>query len=99
MLGGSNWSDDPRSVLADADVVVTHAGQNAVAEVAALRRPAVVLAQDRPHDEQEVTAGVLRAGSWPVGADVATAAELDGAGWADWCDGQAARRFAEVVAA
>ena len=45
------WSD-----LAAADVVVTHGGQNAVAEVAAARRPAVVVAQPRPFDEQVATA-------------------------------------------
>ena len=45
------WAD-----LAAADVVVTHGGQNAVAEVAAARRPAVVVAQPRPFDEQVATA-------------------------------------------
>ncbi|HEU5035554.1 MAG TPA: glycosyltransferase [Nocardioides sp.] len=99
VLGRSSWRDDPRAVLADADVVVTHAGQNAVAEVAALRRPAVVVAQDRPHDEQRVTAAVLRAGDWPVADEVAHAAELDGDRWSAWCDGDAAHRFAAVVAA
>jgi hypothetical protein len=98
LLGTSSWHSDPRSLLADADVVVTHAGQNAVAEVAALRRPAVVVPQDRPHDEQRVTARLLHSGSWPVAAGLAGAAGLDGSRWAAWCDGMAARRFAEVVA-
>ena len=44
-----------------ADVVVTHAGQNAIAEVAAARRPAVVVPQARPHDEQRATAAALPA--------------------------------------
>jgi hypothetical protein len=99
VLGRSSWSEDPRGALATADVVVTHAGQNAVAEVAALRRPAVVVAQDRPHDEQRVTAAVLRTGPWPVADDLEDAATLDGAGWAAWCDGGAAARFAQLVAA
>ncbi|RYJ01977.1 MAG: glycosyl transferase, partial [Actinomycetales bacterium] len=45
---GDTWADDPWESLCAADVVVTHSGQNAVAEVAAARRPAVVVPQDRP---------------------------------------------------
>ena len=44
----STWVADPSAVLAGADVVVTHAGQNALAETAAARRPAVVLPQPGP---------------------------------------------------
>ena len=61
----NTWVSDPSAVLAAADVVVTHAGQNAVAETAAARRPAVIIPQPRPHDEQEVTGSVLRSG-WPA---------------------------------
>lgn len=104
------WVDDPRRTLADADVVVTHAGQNAIAEVAALRRPAVVVPQRRPHDEQRTTARVLRDGGWPAvvedswpedgwAARLERACALDGRGWSRWCDGGAAARFREVVAA
>lgn len=104
------WVDDPRSTLADADVVVTHAGQNAIAEVAALRRPAVVVPQRRPHGEQRITARVLRDGGWPVvveeswptdgwAARLEAACRLDGRDWARWCDGRAAERFREVVEA
>lgn len=102
------WSDDPWSQLLAATVVVTHAGESAVAEVAAARRPAVVLPQQRPYDEQVVTAAVLRHGDWPVTvldhwpvsgwADVLDdTAVLDGGAWEAWCDGGAAHRFAEVV--
>jgi hypothetical protein len=104
VLGRGGWTDDPRPVVEDADVVVTHAGQNALAEVAAARRPAVVVPQDRPHDEQRVTAGFLRAPAWPAVVEDAVAADhldaaraLDGSAWAGWCDGRAADRFAEVV--
>jgi hypothetical protein len=100
--------EDPTSALRDADVVVTHAGQNALAEVAAARRPAVVVPQDRPHDEQRTTAGVLARGRWPVvvreqwpevawGARLDGAASLDGQLWESWCDGRAVHRFVGVV--
>ena len=46
------WVDDPWPLICSAGVVVSHAGQNAIAEIAAARRPAVVIPQDRPFDEQ-----------------------------------------------
>ncbi len=65
------WRD-----LCQSTVVVTHAGQNAVAEVAAAGRPAVVVAQPRPHGEQLATAAAVdRLGvgvglsSWPNARD------------------------------
>jgi hypothetical protein len=81
--------------LAGADVVVTHAGQNAVADVAHARRPAVVVAQSRPHDEQLATArAVDRMGlaegleRWPEPgrwADLLRRAqERGGLGWQAW---------------
>lgn len=110
VLGGPSgtWVDDPTAALRDADVVVTHAGQNALAEVATARRPAVVVPQERPHDEQRTTAGVLARGGWPVvvherwpdggwGARLDLAARLDGERWASWCDGRAVHRFVGVV--
>lgn len=107
---GGTWVDDPQGLLRRADVVVTHAGQNAVAEVAAVRRPAVIVPQDRPHDEQVTTASVLGGGPWPVtvvpdparvsgwAAVLEATADLDGHRWADWCDGGAAERFVQVLA-
>jgi hypothetical protein len=102
------WLADPAPALRAADVVVTHAGQNAIAEVAAARRPAVVLPQDRPHDEQRTTARVLADGPWPVVVEHAfpaggwperlrTAAALDGTTWDGWCDGLAVQRFATLL--
>lgn len=101
---------DVAQSLAAADVVVTHAGQNAVAEVAAFRRPAVVVALPRPHAEQEATAaaldegriavtvaGVPAAGRWP--GLVARARALGGGGWARWSDGRGAARAAETLMA
>ena len=43
-----------------ADVVVTLAGQSCIADVAAAQRPAVIIPQRRPYDEQLATARVLR---------------------------------------
>ena len=62
-----SWVDDPWPLICAADVVVTHAGQNAIADVAAAERPAIVVPQDRPHDEQRWTARALAAdGGYPV---------------------------------
>ena len=87
--------------LQRADVVVTHAGQNAVAEVAAARRPAVVVAQPRPFDEQVATALQVEAHgiavgreAWPAGdawpALLDLALERGGDGWARWSTGHGA---------
>ncbi|NHA66440.1 glycosyltransferase [Phycicoccus flavus] len=87
--------------LLDADVVVTHGGQNAVAEVAAARRPAVVVAQPRPFDEQAWTARCVDAlglavglAEWPDAdawpALLERARTLGGAGWERWSPGDAA---------
>ena len=99
------WVEDVWPVLERAAVVVTHAGQNALAEIAAARRPAVVVPQERPHDEQRATARVLdRAGlavvapRWPVGPAwpelLARAERIGGAGWAAWSRGDGAARAA-----
>ena len=57
--GGCRWVDDIGGTLATAAVVVTHAGQNAVADVAAAGVPAVVVPSPRPHREQELMAAEL----------------------------------------
>jgi hypothetical protein len=101
-------SRDVAGSLARASVVVTHAGENALAEVASLRRPAIVIPQRRPHDEQHCTAAVLAAGRWPAvvaprppregwRAMLEEVADLDTSAWSRWCDGRAAVRFAGVV--
>ena len=104
----ADWVDDPWPALTDADVVVTHAGQNAVAETAWARKPAVVVPQERPHAEQVTTAGVLSRGRWPVEVvpswpedgwpdRLARVAALEATSWERWSDGSATRRFADVV--
>lgn len=95
--------------LMAADVVVTHAGQNAVADVACAARPAVVVAQPRPHGEQEATArAVQRLGiarrvlGWPEPAAwpalLTEAVARGGAGWERWvAPGAAARAAAHLI--
>jgi len=96
--------------LQQADVVVTHAGQNAVAEVAAARRPAVVVAQPRPFDEQKATARQVEAhqiavgrDAWPSAQDwpglLALAVERGGTGWARWSTGHGAADAAARLSA
>ncbi|MEU9097980.1 glycosyltransferase [Streptomyces sp. NPDC048361] len=110
VLGGpeGSWIEDPWPVLCRARVVVTHAGQNAIAECAAARVPTLVIPQDRPHGEQHATARALRASglatvrdTWPQppvwpGLLEETAARPDR--WAQWSPGDGARRAAELLA-
>ncbi|MER5204135.1 glycosyltransferase [Streptomyces sp. NPDC002825] len=110
LLGGPGgaWSADPWPRICAADVVVTHGGQNAVAECAAARRPTVVLPQERPFGEQHATGRALRdAGlavvreqwprpeQWPSVLDEAAA--LDGDAWARWAPGDGALRAARAL--
>lgn len=110
-LPGGRRIDDPDALwcaLRDADVVVGTAGNNAVAEVAAARRPLIVLPQDRPFGEQHAHAEVLaREGlatalpAWPPANDWATllerAAASGGAGWRAHHDGGGAERLARLI--
>ena len=98
------WVEDVWAELSAAGTVVTHAGQNALAEVAAARRPAVVVPQRRPHGEQVTTARALAGvaatvGTWPEpGAWPALLAAVpDGSGWAAWSSGTAATRAAALL--
>jgi hypothetical protein len=108
VLAGDSWQAEPWPILAGADVVVTHAGQNALAEVAAARRPAVVVPAQRPFGEQTASADALaRAGiavvertwpapeRWPQVLDRARA--LGGNGWRRWSTGSAAEAAARVI--
>ncbi|MFJ2257271.1 glycosyltransferase [Streptomyces sp. NPDC087844] len=110
-LGGPDggWSADPWAALCAADVVVTHAGQNALAECAAARRPAVVVPQERPFGEQAATARALTRGhlavvaptwptpeSWP--ALLEQAHERGGDRWSLWAPGNGASLAATALA-
>jgi hypothetical protein len=104
----ATWIEDPWPLLSTADVVITHAGLNAVAEVAAARRPAIVIPQPRPHEEQLSTARALdHAGlaitlqrwpstdQWP--ALLKAAARSGSQRWALWSPGDGARRAAAII--
>lgn len=104
----ANPSPDLWADLRAADVVVTHAGQNAVAELSAAQRPAVVIAQPRPYDEQHATVRALRNAEictaldrWPP--ETAWLELLDearargGAEWKRWRHGDGARRAARAI--
>ena len=104
----TRWVEDPWPLLCAADVIVTHAGQNAIADVAAAKRPAVVIAQPRPHDEQHATARALHQAqlavvspSWPAPEDWNTVLEaalrLGGSGWQRWSTGTGAEQAAAVL--
>ena len=103
--GGHAWLDDPWPELLAADVVVSHAGQGAVADIAAAGRPAVVVPEARPFDEQQATADVLAsaglvvaATSWkdvgPAQLETAMALHPD---WGRWRTAGAAGRVAAAV--
>jgi Glycosyltransferase family 28 C-terminal domain len=104
----ARWETDPWPLLHRAGVVVTHAGQNAIADVAAARRPAVVIAQPRPHAEQRATAAALRAAGlavvlpeWPAPSVwsrvLDDAVSIGGSQWTRWSSGSGAARAAEVL--
>ncbi|MEO6999126.1 MAG: glycosyltransferase [Terracoccus sp.] len=97
------WSE-----LTRAEVVVSHAGQNAVAEVAASRRPAVVVAEMRPFGEQEETAEVIDTSGIAVGLStwpsddawprlLTQARDRGGAHWREWSDLDGVARAAALL--
>jgi predicted glycosyltransferase len=110
VLGGdlATWIEDPWPTLSGADVVITHAGLNAVAEVAAARKPAIVIPQQRPHEEQLATARALahtglaitlerwpRADMWPE--LLRSALKSGGERWSVWSAGDGAARAAAII--
>lgn len=106
---GGSWSADPWPLLTTASVVVSHCGQGAIADIAAARRPAVLIPQPRPFGEQvAMAAGLRRLGvpalvldgwpdptRWP--ALLEHAESLDGTGWSAWNDGAGADRAAAAL--
>lgn len=106
-LGPGAWRDDPWPQLCQADVVVTHAGLGALADVAVAGIPAIVIPQPRPHREQDATAealGISRLAvtlaAWPPEHEwpalLHAALGIGGDGWARWRGG-GARQAAAVI--
>lgn len=111
-LGGESggWVEDPWTEICRADVVVSHAGQNSIADIAAARRPAVVIPQPRPFGEQAATARVLdrhglavAAHGWPAEAQwpdlLHRARRTDPSQWQRWQVRGAAARAAAAIEA
>ena len=107
MIGPGDWVEDPFALLSAAEVVVTAAGQNAIADLAALGARAVVIPQERPFEEQQATARVLRDAGLAVVPDGVPAVE-DWAGlierarelrpdWQRWGAAGAAALAAHVI--
>jgi hypothetical protein len=107
--GIDHWISDPWPELCEADVVVTHCGLGALSDVAAARRPAVLLPEPRPHGEQMSTARALAAAGLGVVLDhepdprdwppiLARALQTDGSAWSAWSSGNAAEQAAAVIA-
>lgn len=99
--------DDPWPLLTRSTVVVSAAGQNSVADLAASGARAVVIGQERPFDEQRATAEALEAWGLARRADADVSADelvdlveraaRDAPDWARWRVAGAAARMAAVV--
>lgn len=109
LAAGRTWVDDPWTALTSAEVVVTWAGQNSVADLAAAGAHAVVIPQARPFDEQLATGRALArhglavveptwpdAWRWPAVLDAARAQDP---GWSLWQTSGAAKRAADAISA
>lgn len=107
-VGGAQWYDDVDQILAGVPLIVGHTGQNAVADVAALGRPLIMIPQDRPHDEQrclsreldrlELAAQAPAADAGSTAWRLAAQSARDRAeGWPRWLTSGAVRRAADAV--
>ncbi|WP_144876122.1 glycosyltransferase [Microbacterium sp. 1.5R] len=102
--------DDVWPLLCRATVVVSAAGQNSVADLAAAGARAVVLPQDRPFGEQEHTGRALQAGGYAstasadsTASEVAQLVEHAASSTPDWTgwgvDGASARAASAITEA
>jgi hypothetical protein len=105
---GASWAEDPWPELIAADIVITHAGEGSVADIAAAERPAIIIPQPRPFGEQHATARVLGYSGlatirphWPRPGQWAELLEMvgrsDGRRWCKWRTAQAADRAAAAI--
>jgi UDP-N-acetylglucosamine--N-acetylmuramyl-(pentapeptide) pyrophosphoryl-undecaprenol N-acetylglucosamine transferase len=107
-VSADTWVQDPWPQLCAADVVVAHAGEGSIADVAAAARPAVIVPQPRPFDEQNTTAVVLKNAGlavvrprWPLAAEwpdvLQEVRRCDARRWRRWKTMGAARRAAAAI--
>lgn len=107
-VAGGPWADDPWPALCTADVVVSSAGQSSVADIAAARRPAILVSASRPFAEQHATSRALEAAElalvqdewpalddWPLLIERARAGDPDR--WKRWETRGAAARAACAI--
>lgn len=108
LVGRNHDSTSIWQALSNADVVVTHGGQNTIAEVAAARAPAIVVADERPFAEQNrsvawladaglaaTVTGCPEPDRWPILIEEAMA--LDAQRWDLWNFGNGALTAATVL--
>ncbi len=102
------WVRDPWPTMSDADVIVAHAGESSIADLATAARPSIIIPQPRPFEEQFTTAHVLAenglavshprwptTGEWPDLIDRARRTDLRR--WRRWRTEGAARRAASAI--
>ena len=109
LLGPASWREDPYADLAGASVIISAGGQNAIADIACTGRPAIIVPQQRPYDEQAATAAVLAEAGlatvithlpapevWP---EIVTEAGFRQPAWNRWqTKGAAGRAAREILA-
>ncbi|MCU1405435.1 MAG: hypothetical protein JWQ43_1738 [Glaciihabitans sp.] len=104
---GTPWTADPWPQLTAAEIVVSWAGQNSIADLAAAGARAVIIPQSRPFQEQVATGRTLsRIGlatvltSWPAASEWPSVIERARGltpRWGQWeVDGAAARAAAAI---
>ncbi|WP_116419387.1 glycosyltransferase [Subtercola boreus] len=107
-VSSTGWQDDPFDQLVQAEVVVSFAGQNAIADLAASGARAIVVPAARPFDEQAATADTLErtglaivAERWPEPSEwpgMLARARASTPAWSAWQVAGAASRTAEAIA-
>lgn len=106
-LGWDTFVEDPMPYLRSANVVVSAAGQNSIADIAHAEAKALILPQRRPFAEQHASASLLdtaglavvvhsfpEAKEWPA---LLTRAESVDSAWGRWQTAGAASRAADVI--
>jgi len=108
MFHGEPWVEDPWPYLSTAEIVVSWAGQNSIADLAASGARAIVIPQERPFGEQVATGlSLQRTGlatvvpAWPTASDwpgLLRLARTSTPRWTQWQIDGAARRAADAIA-